>query len=79
MSTRTFDQLIDFFGNSARGHECLVGADDPQLGPYAKWISVPVAEIERYRRDGYRQLTRREIERLIGEPEDYTEGWKHSD
>jgi hypothetical protein len=79
MSTRTFDELTDFFNSPGTGHDCLVGADDPELGPYAKWISVPKAEIEKYSRGGYRRLTGYEIDRLIGDVEDYTEGWKHSE
>lgn len=77
------DDVWDMMGHVPRGLDLLVAASDPEYGPYTKMIAVPEADIEqvcgpRWNRV-YRRIDGYEIDAMIGEIEDFTEGWRHSE
>jgi hypothetical protein len=59
--------------------ELLVPSTDPDHGPYTLFIRVPKADVDEHCRRGFRRITWGEEATMMGEPEDYTADWKHSD
>jgi hypothetical protein len=71
--------LDDAITHTPRDHELLVPASDPECGPYTQFIRVPLAEVDARCRTGYRKITASEDDVMMGESEDFTLDWKHSE
>jgi hypothetical protein len=78
-AARTLEQIDDMMIHTPRDQELLVAATDPELGPYTSAIRVPKGEVEGRCRMGYRTISAYEIDAMIGEAEDFTGDWKHSE
>ncbi len=75
----SIEQLDEIMLRTPRDREVLVAAADPELGPYTQAIRVPVAEVEGRCRGGYRRISGYEVDAMIGDVEDFTGDWKHSE
>jgi hypothetical protein len=76
-AVRSLEDLWDVWIHTPRTAALLVAASDPELGPYTVAIVVEQVEIEPRCRSDYRMITRREMEAMIGDPEDFAVDWKH--
>jgi hypothetical protein len=73
------DDINDAITHTPRDQELLVPADDREGGPYTAYVRVPKTEVEAKCRAGFRRITGGEEDMMLGEVEDYTADWKHSD
>ncbi len=73
----SLEDLWDLWIHTPATAVLLVAANDPELGPYTSTIAVSSAEIESRCCSGFRTITRREMEAMIGDPEDFGANWKH--
>lgn len=71
--TMTLEDLDDMI------RQILVPSTDPDGGPYTKPIEVAEADVKLKCLLGYRQITGHEHDDMIGDVEDFTADWKHSD
>lgn len=80
-SNRTYDleYINDAIVHTPRDQELLVAATDREGGPYTAYVRVPKTEVDAKCRTGFRRVTGHEHDLMIGEPEDFTADWKHSE
>lgn len=71
--------INDAITHTPRNQELLVPAADREGGPYSAYARVPKTEVEAKCRTGFRRITGGEADLMLGEVEDYTVDWKHSD
>jgi hypothetical protein len=76
---RTLEDVDDMMVHTPRDQELLVAERDPECGPYSVAVRVPKAEVEARCKAGYRAITGEEVDAMIGEAEDFTAGWTHSE
>jgi hypothetical protein len=72
MTSREFAEILP----PSRGTEFLVGAMDPETGPYSSCLRVAGKDVKRWLLQGFRELG---YEEEFGEIEDFTRDWKHSE
>lgn len=65
----TFRELLDVLADRDR-RVALVGAPDPEMGPYSRCITVPASEADAWCGRGYRTLTVREDDESLVPPVD---------
>ncbi len=63
-SPNTFDELWSSFASVSPGRVVVVGAGDPELGPYSRYRTVDVGMVDERRAEGWRTLTPRELARV---------------
>ena len=71
--------IKDAIDHTPRDQELLVSTLAREGGPYTAFIRVPKAEVDAKCRAGFRRITHGEDEMMLGEAEDYTADWKHSE
>ena len=65
----TFEELFEVFADNHG--VAMVGANDPDRGPYSRCIRVADIDVEAYRRKGYRALTGVEKDRIFSTVDDF--------
>ncbi len=65
----TFEELFDVFAD--HHGVALVGAGDPDMGPYTHCVRVAAADVEAYHKKGYRRLSSDEEDAVLGMPDDF--------
>jgi hypothetical protein len=73
------DDINDEIVHTPPDQEILVPATDREGGPYVAYLRVLKAEVEATCRTGFRRITGYEEDLMLGDVEDFTDGWKHSE